>query len=261
MPQYRSGSHDDASPAPPGARRRRGPAVVAGLLAVALLPVAVDRWAAARIESRTAAAFQDGMGTPRPPQVRVHGFPVLTQAASGTLRQVDVTARDIPAEGTVRPLPVSELRLRMDGLTKSADDDEARAERADATALLSYADVSDALGLEISAGDRPGRVSAVVALPFTGEVTVTTTVSALSGNRVAFRDFEVTGGALPAAGNALLGRVFQEPVQLRNIPGGLRLRSVTTTADGLAAHFSGRSVTFRPGGADGAATEGAAGTV
>lgn len=75
---------------------------------------------------------------------------------------------------------------------------------------------------------------------------MTATVSVASGNRIAFKDFDVVGGPLPAAGSAVLDKVFQRPVQLRNIPDGLRLRSVTTTADGISAHFSGRSVTFRP---------------
>lgn len=44
----------------------------------------------------------------------------------------------------------------------------------------------------------------------------------------------------------LLDRVFDEPIRLGNIPDGLTLRSVTTTADGLTARFSGASVAFRP---------------
>ncbi|MFJ7075427.1 DUF2993 domain-containing protein [Streptomyces sp. NPDC098781] len=241
-------------PYEPSYRRRWSPRrpvalVTAALVAFALLLVGVDRAVAARIESRTAKAFQQGMGTPRAPEVHVRGFPVLTQAASGPLDRVDITAHDIPAHGTSRPLKVSELALRLEGLTKSDDDSEARARRARATAFLSYPDVSDSLGLEIAQGDRPGRVSAVVLLPFGRQVTVTTTVSAVSGNRIAFKDFEVTGGALPAAGNAVLDKVFQQPIQLRNIPDGLRLRSITTTAYGLRAHFSGSSVTFRPDGA------------
>lgn len=76
--------------------------------------------------------------TPLAPKVRVHGFPVLTQAASGTLRQVDITAQDIPACGTDRPLPVRELALLLHGVTKSDDGSEVRARSAQATAYLSY---------------------------------------------------------------------------------------------------------------------------
>ncbi|WP_053084628.1 hypothetical protein [Streptomyces viridochromogenes] len=50
-----------------------------------------------------------------------------------------------PADGSDRRLSVSELALRMDGLTKSDDDSEARARSAEATVFLSYADLSDAL--------------------------------------------------------------------------------------------------------------------
>ncbi|MFJ1968888.1 DUF2993 domain-containing protein [Streptomyces sp. NPDC087903] len=229
-------------------RKLRRPVVVAvaALLAAALVPVVADRLATARVEARTAEAFQEGMDTPRRPDVHVRGIPVLTQLASGTLRHVDITAHDIPADGSARPLPVSSLTLRLNGLRKSDDDSEARARSATATAALSYADVSDALGLEVTRGTRPGEIGARVLLPFGTEATVSTTVSAASGNRVAFRDFRVTGGALPAAGQALLDRVFEQPIPLRSIPEGLRLRSVTTTATGIDAHFSGESVTFRP---------------
>ncbi|MEV0635881.1 DUF2993 domain-containing protein [Streptomyces sp. NPDC050619] len=219
---------------------------VAALLTLAFLTVSADRLATAWAEARTAKAIQDGMETPAPPAVHVRGFPVLPQLAVGTLRHVDVTAHDIPARGTDRPLPVSELTLRLDDLRKSDDDSAAHARSAEAVAHLSYADVSNALGLEISQGTRPGQVSAAVLLPLGNEVTVTTSVSAAFGNRVAFKDFHVTGDRLPAVGEDLLDKAFEEPIQLRNIPAGLHLRTITTTATGLSARFSGRSVTFHP---------------
>ncbi|MGW0873846.1 LmeA family phospholipid-binding protein [Streptomyces sp. NPDC002740] len=242
------------TPEAPRARVRRRPAAttiaLAALLTLILVPVTVDRLVTERVESRTAEAFQEGMDTPARPEVHVRGFPVLTQVASGTLRRVDITAHDIPADGSARPLPLSELDLRLDGLTASDDDNEARARSAEATARLSYRDVSDALGLEVSQGGGPGRIGAEILLPLGGgRITVTTTVSAASGNRIAFDDFQVEGAALPAAGEAVLDQVFAQPIQLRNIPDGLSLRSVTTTATGLDARFTGRSVTFRPDGA------------
>ncbi|MFF4507997.1 DUF2993 domain-containing protein [Streptomyces sp. NPDC001401] len=232
------------SPAPPSRSRRSAFVAGAALAVLILIPLAVDRVAAAHAQARTATAFKEGMGTPERPEVHVHGFPVVTQLASGTLRHVDITAHDLPADGADRPLPVSRLDLDLHGLTKSDDDSAARARSAEATAFLSYPDVSGALGLEVSQGAGPGRISAKVQLPFGDEATVTTTVSAVSGNRIAFGKFTVAGGALPSAGEALLDKVFARPIQLRNIPEGLRLRSVTTTATGLAARFSGKSVTF-----------------
>lgn len=226
--------------------RRPLVAAATAVLSLAVASVAADRIAASRTETRTAHAFQAGMNTRLEPEVHVRGFPVLPQMASGTLRHVDITAHDIPADGATRPLPVTTLSLRLDDLRRSDDETEAWARSAEATAFLSYEDISMTLGLGVTQGARKGQVSADVLMPLAGEFTVTTTVSAASGNRIAFRDFEVTGGVLPAAGRSLLDKVFEEPMQLRNIPEGLELRSVTPTADGLSARFSGRSVAFRP---------------
>ncbi|MBG0851895.1 DUF2993 domain-containing protein [Streptomyces spinoverrucosus] len=233
--------------APSPERRRKLVAALAGVLA-ALLPavLVVDRVAAGRAESRTAEAFQGGMDTPTRPEVDVRGFPVLPQLVSGSLRHVDITAHDIPADGSARPLPVTRLTVGLDDLKISGDAEEAHARAVDATAFLSYEDVSNALGLEISRDTEPDRVRAVVALPLAGEVTVSTAVSAAAGNSVRFTDFRVTRGELPAPGRTLLDKIFAEPIPLRNIPEGLRLRSVTPTAGGLDAHFTGRTVTWRP---------------
>ncbi|MFJ9248413.1 DUF2993 domain-containing protein [Streptomyces sp. NPDC101776] len=232
---------------PPRRNRRPVAVAVGALLALLLVPLIADHFARSRVESRTAEAFQEGMQTPSAPEVRVRGFPVLTQLMSGTLRHVDITAHDIPASDAGGPLPVTELSLSLAELRKSDDDTEALARSAEATALLSYPDVSDALGLEISRGTRPDQVRASIPLPTGDAVTVTATVSVLSGNRIAFKDFQVTGGPLPEVGRAALGQVFERPIRLRNIPQGLRLRSVTTTESGLVAQLTGESVTFRSG--------------
>ncbi|MFF3374122.1 DUF2993 domain-containing protein [Streptomyces sp. NPDC002680] len=234
---------------PPAPRRRRIIAVAVSLAALLVGAVVVDRVAAARAESRTAEAFQEGMGTADRPSVHVSGFPVLTQLAGGSLRHVDLTAHDIPAEGTTRPLPVTKLTVGLDGLKTSGSADEAHARSVEATAFLSYEDVSDALGLDVSQGDGRGRVDAKLALPFAGEVTVSAAVSAVTGNRIAFTDVRVVEGELLPPLKALLGKALEEPVPLRNIPEGLHLRSVATTESGIDARFTGRSVTFRPASA------------
>lgn len=238
---------DFASVRPPRRRTRRRAVIFATcLLTVGATAVIVDRVAASRMESRTAEAFQKGMGTPERPSVDVRGFPVLPQLASGTLRHVDIAAEDIPARGNSRPLPVTRLTVGLDELQTSSDADQAQAQAVDATAFLSYEDLSDALGLEIEGDSEPGRVRAQIVLPFSGDITVSTAVTAVSANRIAFTDFSVTQGQLPAAGQALLTKIFAEPIQLRNIPEGLHLRSVTVAPSGLNAHFTGDTVTFRP---------------
>ncbi|MFE7649808.1 LmeA family phospholipid-binding protein [Streptomyces phaeoluteigriseus] len=161
------------------------------------------------------------MATPRRPSVLVSGFPVLTQLAGGRLRHVDIAAADIPAHGTTRPLPVTRLTVGLDGLKTSGSADEAHARSAQATAFLSYEDVSGVLGLEISPGHEPGRVDAPVSLPLAGEVSVSSAVSATGGNRIAFTDVRVTQGELIPSARALLAEALEEPVPLHTIPDGL----------------------------------------
>ncbi|MFF4257068.1 DUF2993 domain-containing protein [Streptomyces sp. NPDC001663] len=231
---------------PPSPRRRRKIIAIASLAALLVGAVAVDRVAAARAEGRTASAFQDGMDTPQRPSVHVSGFPVLTQLASGSLRHVDITARHIPARGSTRPLPVTKLTVGLDRLKTSGSADTAHAGSVEATAFLSYDDLSDALGVDVSQGDEPGRVDATVSLPLVGDVTVSAAVSAASGNRVAFTDLRVTRGELIPPAKAMLDRALKDPIPLQNVPKGLRLRSVTATEHGIDARFTGKSVTFRP---------------
>ncbi|WP_345653364.1 LmeA family phospholipid-binding protein [Streptomyces siamensis] len=221
---------------------------MAGTALLALLAggVLADRVTAARAQSRTAEAFQDGMGTPKRPTVHVGGFPVLTQLAEGSLRHVDITADDIPARGSARPLPVTRLSVRLDGLKTSGPADEARAGSVTASAFLSYEDLSDALGLDLSPGDAPGRIDATAGLPLVGDIAVSTALSAADGNRIAFTDVRVTQGRLMPPARALLDKALAEPLPLPNIPDGLRLRSVTTTEKGITARFTGKAVTFRP---------------
>ncbi|MEU6142767.1 DUF2993 domain-containing protein [Streptomyces sp. NPDC047081] len=231
---------------PPTRTRRRLIIVAASLAALLIGAVAVDRIAAARAENRTAKAFQDGMGTADRPSVHVSGFPVLTQLAKGRLDHVDLTAHDIPANGTTRPLPVTKLTVGMEGLRTSGSADEAHARSVQATAHLSYADVSSALGVQVSQGDGSGRVDATASLPLVGDVTVSAAVSAASGNRIAFTDVRAEQGELLPPLKSLLDKALDEPIPLQNVPEGLHLRSVTTTGEGIDARFTGRSVTFRP---------------
>ncbi|NEB03520.1 DUF2993 domain-containing protein [Streptomyces sp. SID13726] len=231
---------------PPTPSRRRLIVLVAVVTVSALGFVAVDRIAAERAENRTAEAFQDGMGTAARPSVHVSGFPVLTQLARGRLDHVDLTAHGIPANGSTRPLPVTRLTVGVDGLSTSGSADVAHARSVDATAFLSYEDLSNALGVQVSRGDGPDRVEVTASLPVAGDVTVSAAVTATSGNRIAFSDIRsVRGEQIPVL-KALLDEALREPMPLRNVPQGLSLRSVTTTDSGIEAHFTGSSVTFRP---------------
>lgn len=141
---------------------------------------------------------------------------------------------------------MTKLTVGMGGLKTSGSADEAHADGVTATAFLSYADVSRALGVQVSRGDESGRVDATASLPLVGDVTVSAAVSAADGNSIAFTDVRAEQGELLPPLKSLLDKALDEPIPQQNVPEGLRLRSVTTSEDGIDARFTGRSVTFRP---------------
>ncbi|MFI1714905.1 hypothetical protein [Streptomyces litmocidini] len=70
--------------------------------------------------------------------------------------------------------------------------------------------------------------------------------SAAKGNRIDFADVRTVQGELIPPLRALLDKALEEPVPLESLPEGLHLHSVTIAENGIEAHFTGCSVTFRP---------------
>ncbi|GAB7185254.1 hypothetical protein ATKI12_5085 [Kitasatospora sp. Ki12] len=230
---------------PLAARRHPALAATAALAALALGTTGADRAVAQYVQHRTADAFQQATGTSRAPQVTIDGFPVLSQVVAGRLDHVGITAHGIPAHDG--RLPVTRLDLDLTGVRQSGDERAARADSAEASAFLSYDDLSSALGLGITAGDRPGYVDAQVLLPLVGAATLTAKVSAGTGNTIVFTDLHPVSGNLPGPGTQLLAKIFDQPIPLHDIPQGLHLDALRTSAGGLEARLAGDDVTFRTG--------------
>ncbi|MET9556086.1 DUF2993 domain-containing protein [Streptomyces sp. NPDC006645] len=229
-------------------RRRRITVLTAAIaFGGAVASPLIDSAVANRAEYKIATAFQEATGTPREPEVTVHGFPALTQVARGRLDRVDIAAQGIPADSQ-RPLPISQLDVAMDGLTASADAQAARARTASATAYVSYEDLSRTLGVEVGPAAAPGRVQGSLPLPLGETAKVTATVKAGHGNAITFENVKITGASLPAGMREILTGAFEHPVPLRNLPAGLHLSSLTTGQQGLEARFDGRNVSFQPSG-------------
>ncbi len=110
--------------------------LIIGLVSLAALALVVDFGAAAYSEYRVSRAIRDGGDLSSDPQVIVHGFPFLTQAADGKYQNVEIRAQDVPndyvgsttieanlrgvavplsdlVEGSVNAVPVDELDGRV----------------------------------------------------------------------------------------------------------------------------------------------------
>jgi hypothetical protein len=231
-------------PAPPTAwwRRRRVFVPAISLALAVLLAFGADFAAGKYIEYRTAQAFQDATGTPHAPSVHVKGFPVLTQMISGNLKEVDIDARDIPA-GDDSLVPISTLDVQLRGLRQGTDADSAHADKATATAFISYSDLSKALGITIGPASTAGRIEASMSVPVLGEFHVTAKVVIAGHNTIAFTDVQVDG-QLPSIVSDPIAKALERTIPLRNVPGGLTLTRFSTGADGLTAVLSGSDVTF-----------------
>ena len=117
-------------------------AVVVGLLAALL---AADRVAVMRVQGRIAAHMGD-WGFPAGPQVRIAGFPFLTQLAARRLSRVVICAA-----GKKRgPVQVKRLDVTLYGVRASRGGTGRTASRLSGTALVGFAGLADA-------GRTPGR--------------------------------------------------------------------------------------------------------
>jgi LmeA-like phospholipid-binding len=117
-------------------------AVVVALLAALL---AADRVAVMRVQGRIAAHMGD-WGFPAGPQVRIAGFPFLTQLAARRLSKVVICA----AGKQLGPVQVKRLDVTLYGVRASRGGTGRTASRLSGTALVGFAGLADA-------GRTPGR--------------------------------------------------------------------------------------------------------
>ncbi len=135
-------------------RRRRGrlaglplaTKAVIGLLAVTAFLVLGDRWALLYAEHRAAEALKDRMNLNAAPEVKIGGFPFLTQLADERLDSVRITVPDVAAD-RVSLARVSatarDVRLDTDGPTSIRG---FRLPALDGEVLLSFSDLNRELG-------------------------------------------------------------------------------------------------------------------
>ncbi|AYJ48526.1 DUF2993 domain-containing protein [Rhodococcus sp. P1Y] len=70
--------------------------LIIGLVSLVALALLVDFGAAAYSEYRVSRAIRDGGDLSSDPQVIIHGFPFLPQAADGKYQNVEIRAQDVP---------------------------------------------------------------------------------------------------------------------------------------------------------------------
>ncbi|MFJ3234009.1 DUF2993 domain-containing protein [Streptomyces sp. NPDC086787] len=144
--------------------------VLVWALTLACLVTLADRWALLYAEHKAADRLKDQLHLAAAPEVRIGGFPFLTQLAAQNLDSVQVTLPDIPADRvTLTQVTTTANNIRIDGDGPTAIRG-ALVRRLHGQVLLSFADMNRELGASQVAftAHGPGHVLARGALRVAG---------------------------------------------------------------------------------------------
>ncbi|MGH8971489.1 MAG: LmeA family phospholipid-binding protein, partial [Actinomycetes bacterium] len=183
------------------------------------------------------------------PQVKVHGFPVLTQIARRRFDDVSMRAESLSVEGG----RATDVRAQASGLVLP-DGGSGSMTGLTARGTVPYAEVAEAAGLErlrLEAGDagkvrlsRPVQVLGET-LDVAGQARIEARGSTV---RLTPTDVEVRGGE-PADDqlSALLAERIAIDYRIPDLPDGVRVESVTAAEAGLVVRVTGRDLVVPTG--------------
>lgn len=209
------------------------------LVVLAVLAVVGDRVTVRVAETAIAKQAQTSAGLSSRPEVRIHGFPFLTQAVGGKYRRIDVTAHDLDRGGA----HVERLDATLHDVEVPLNDalhNEVGAipvSGIDATALVTYAELAHRSGLTgVTISPTEGGVQVTARVTVLGQTVRASARSrlALRGNRIAVtaQSLNVLGQSSPALVNALAG-MLDLLVPVGTLPYGLHLTGLRATPQGV----------------------------
>ncbi|QNS04624.1 LmeA family phospholipid-binding protein [Streptomyces xanthii] len=163
----------ETEPEPEPVPRRRGRRVLkvlAGAVAVLAFLAVADRWAVLYAQDLAAEQARKALKLKAAPEVRIDGFPFLTQVAAGDLDRVQVTLPDLDAG----PVSIAQVKatvddIRIAGWPTGIDGVDLGKVRGDV--LLDFADLTREVGasqVRLAPGREPGSVLARGRIPVAG---------------------------------------------------------------------------------------------
>lgn len=225
---------------PPRRRRRRGWAgLLVTLVVLVVLFVVADQVAKAYAQNTIASKVQSSSGLSAKPSVTIEGFPFLTQVAEHDVRAIDLSASNVQTG----KFDITSIKARATGVHLSSSFDSATIDQINGTALISFASIENALGVQgiatISADPADGpnavKLSAGIIGTITGKVELT------GPNMVTLQMESLSGlaallhGAVP---------IQTQTIQIPKLPMGLVVRSVSVTGQGVVATASAQHTTL-----------------
>ena len=237
--------------AAPRSRPRRSPwSVLLVLVVLAVLVVVADRVALVVAERQIASRVQSSQNLNSRPSVDIAGFPFLTQVVANHYPTVRLTARGLTVGTGDRTVRLADLDARLHDVRTVDTFSSATAETADGTAMLSYPELSRALGVTLGYAGA-GRVQARSSVEVLGK-TVTGTASAevgvAGGDELAFSSVRIgvaqAGISVPEELTKQFSSIFEHNLSLRGLPFHLRIQQLLATEDGLRIAATARNLTL-----------------
>lgn len=216
--------------------------------------VGADRWAVGYAEERLAERIQARQGAGGKAEVEIEGFPFLTQALSHDLDRVNLKLTGVEATADGRKTRLSQIDASFREVKLNGDYTGGTARRAEGTALISYADLTQASqnGVVLTYGGTPGKVKVTATLEFLGQsvtrhvVSTVTLVDAKDGKGkiVRVRADEVPGEGIPGIEREIRKRTDFDRTVDGGLPAGLGLSALTADEAGVHLTLTGTDVTL-----------------
>lgn len=210
-----------------------------------IILIGADRVSDYVAEQAAANTLKSSQHLPDKPDVSIGGFPFLTQLAAGSFDHITVTAHDVPVGQDVR-LDLSSVRVVLHDLDVSRSFKRFTAKTATATALVTYRELSAALGVRLGYAGG-GRVKASKTVSVAGH-SLTATLSAqprLVDNALSFGAVTVNNlGDLGTAVGKTLAGIFDLSIPLDAIPFNVRVQKLEVGAQGVVVDLIGHHLTY-----------------
>jgi LmeA-like phospholipid-binding len=223
------------------------------LVVLAALLVAADRIGVVVAQNSLASEIQQQLDLDRRPDVSIRGIPFLTQAISGTYKDIRVQLPDVDA-GDVQNVAIN---ARLQGTHVSLSDalggnvDQIPVDRISGTLLIPYDQLAKASGISgltiTREGDSVRLTGSVQVLGRSVQAEAVGRVEVSEG-RIAINaeQAEVAGVPVPQAVLDQAARLLSFRVQPRNLPLNLRITAVRLADNGLLVDAVSDDVVLRP---------------
>ncbi|MDN5761191.1 MAG: DUF2993 domain-containing protein [Microlunatus sp.] len=242
------------APAPPPTRpaapRSRSVMIaVISVLAVLTVLIVGDRIANTVVENTRANQLQTELSTANRPEVRIGGFPFVTQLLTGKFSSVRVTADGATVRYGDSSIPISHFEATVTDIVASNGYADVTAGQGQATAVVDWAVLSDLVGQRISYA-AADRIRVDISVPV-GQFTVAGFTARPQVNpedqTITFVEPKVDVGSVDVP-QAVVDAAFDSlvrPYPITDLPYDVKVTGLSVQPDGIAVSGTGQDIPLR----------------